>query len=110
MPNNLDLTFYCVLCVNDKLQHKALFKQGSCAVRNVSDIFEVAEGNKQFRSLLTAILPLLVFWYSCCLYVVVCLIYVTFLQLSITRSYHLSLLFVAGCAGVFDDQFFFCSV
>lgn len=102
MPNNLDLTFCCVLCVNDKMQHKALFIQGSCAVMNVSDILEVTEGNRNsFRSHLTAILPLLEFWYSYFLYVVVWLIYVTFLQLSVTQSYHLSLLFVAGCALVF---------
>ena len=111
MPNNLDLTFCCVLCVNDKMQHKAMFKQGSCAVMNVSNILEVTEGNRNsFRSHLTAILPLLVFWYSYFLYVVVWLIYVTFLQLSDTQSYHLSLLFVAGCALVFLVIFFFFSV
>jgi len=87
MPNNLDLTFCCFLCVKDKLQYKAMVKQASCAFMKVSDILEVAETNgNSFRNHLTAILPLLVFWYSCFFYVVVWLIYMTFVQLSDTHE------------------------
>jgi hypothetical protein len=89
------------------LQHKVMVKQGSCAFLNVTDILEVAEGNRNsFRNHLTAILPLLVFWYCYFLYVVVWLIYMTFVQLLWhTWSCHVSLLFVArGSVCVSDDQ------
>jgi len=55
---------------------------------NVSDILEVTETNgNSFRNRLTAILPLLVFQYSYFLYVVVWLIYMTFVQLSVTHEF-----------------------
>jgi hypothetical protein len=87
MPNSLDLTFCCLLCVKGKLQYKAMVKQGSCAFMNVSDVLEVAETNgNSFRNCLTAILSLLLFWYNYFLYVVVWLMSVTFVQLSVTHE------------------------
>ena len=65
MSNNLDLNFCFLLHVKDKLQHRAMDKLCSCALMNVSDILEVAEGNSNcFINHLTASLPLLAFWYS----------------------------------------------
>jgi fatty acid desaturase len=64
-----------------------MVKQGSCAFKNVSDILEVAVTNgNSFKNHLTAILPLLVLWYIYFLYVVVWLIYVTFVQLFDTHE------------------------
>jgi hypothetical protein len=62
-----------------------MVKQGSCEFVNVSDILEVAEtkGNS-FRNHLTAILPLLVF--GTVFFVIVWLIYVTFLEFSVTHE------------------------
>ena len=87
MPDSPNLTFCSLLHVKDKLQYKAMVKQGSCAFMNISDVLEVAETNgNSFRNHLTAILPLLVFWYSYFLCVVVWLIYMTFVQFSVTHD------------------------